>query len=141
MSSFGAHGSGLGHGRFGPSTPRRPAGITDEAWERHYGEQMEEDRARVRAGIGHDGESPPRALPALPPPPAKLSREAAARVLARGAADGGKEIPVDVILTNPAARTRAFRAAAVAHHPDTGGDAEKMVELVDARELLDELGP
>jgi hypothetical protein len=57
--------------------------------------------------------------------------EHAARVL------GGRAPGAVDILTDPAARAGAFKAAARVLHPDAGGSAEQFRQLAEARDLLD----
>ena len=72
----------------------------------------------------------------MPPPPSRprltMSREEAALFIA-----GFSETPKDYILDSPQARESAYKRAAKACHPDTGGSHDLFVKLQQAKEALD----
>lgn len=92
-------------------------------------------RAVDRYGVSRRGEQYTgwQALPAE----ASLTLDKAAAWLASHVDDIR---PADVI-RDPAARLRAYRAAARAHHPDRGGKADLFDLATQARELLDAQRP
>jgi hypothetical protein len=93
---------------------------------------LEALRAVDRYGITKRGEQY-RGWTAVEAKPAEMSREQAAEFLAE---QSGRRWPARTILTDSDVLGRAYRAAALNHHPDVGGDRYEFDRLTKARDLI-----
>lgn len=96
---------------------------------------LEALRAVDRYGVSKSGEQY-RGWLAIGSGGQPMTADQAARFIAEHA---GQPSDADPILTDPAARARAFKAAARRLHPDAGGNPEQFRQLVEARDLIDRL--
>lgn len=95
-------------------------------------------RAVDRYGVAKSGEQY-RGWRAIENGSQPMSADVAAQFIAEHASRvlGGRAPRADAILSDPDARSTAFKAAARCLHPDAGGSPEQFRQLVKARDLLD----
>lgn len=95
-------------------------------------------RAVDRYGVTRRGEQYTgwRAIESGRAPDPTMTVDQAADLLYRESAAAGGRSTRDSIITDPTARSEAFRVAARRNHPDTGGDPALFARLSLAREVL-----
>ena len=102
------------------------------AVERHGAVQARQQYAGFKA-------LPPGGTP-MPAGPAAMTVDEAARVLKQRADSTHGQFDAAVLIGSAEIRGRAFRRAAVMHHPDRGGDRATWDRLEQAKRVLDEHG-